>query len=119
MPETPICVLLIEDDPAEGQLLTKVLVELPGMTTIQAGSYQEALRQLAGRQVDVALLDLTLPDVPGLAAVHQLREAAPALPIVALSDHSDEHLALQAIREGAQDYLVKGELRGRLLARVI
>ena len=68
---------------------------------------------------DVVLLDLGLPDSAGLETFERTLRGTPTAPIVVISGLDDEHLALEAVRAGAQDYLVKGRLEGQLLARVI
>ncbi|MEM9771046.1 MAG: EAL domain-containing protein [Cyanobacteria bacterium P01_D01_bin.73] len=68
---------------------------------------------------DVVLLDLSLPDSQGLATVSRLSEAIPSVPIVVLTNFKDDELALDAIRCGAQDYLVKGKLHPEVLSRAI
>ncbi|MDJ0576704.1 MAG: response regulator, partial [Xenococcaceae cyanobacterium MO_234.B1] len=69
------------------------------------------------REIDVVLLDLSLPDEYGLETFRQLHSRFPILPIVVLTGNSDERVAMEALSEGAQDYLVKGEFSGRLLVR--
>ena len=65
------------------------------------------------------LLDLSLPDAARLEALMQLRAAAPDVPIVILSGLQDELLAVKAVQEGAQDYLVKGRVDGAAIGRSI
>jgi two-component system, cell cycle sensor histidine kinase and response regulator CckA len=79
----------------------------------------EALQQLAVERFDVVLLDLSLPDSLGLETFTMLRAQALAVPVVVLTGLNDETLALEAVKEGAQDYLVKGQLEGNLLVRAI
>src|SRR5262249_45467525 len=68
---------------------------------------------------DVVLLDLGLPDSDGLDTFLELRRHAPALPVVVLTGLADETLGARAVQEGAQDYLVKGQVEGRVLARAV
>src|SRR5204862_1143637 len=75
--------------------------------------------RLAHSGVDVVLLDLGLPDSQGLDTFVRARRGAPNEPIVVISGLDDEQLALEAVRSGAQDYLVKGRIEGQLLARVL
>jgi len=79
----------------------------------------EAEKHLALGAVDVVLLDLGLPDAQGLGAVRRARAAAPGVPLVVLTGLEDETLASQALREGAQDYLVKGQIDARGLVRAV
>ena len=74
----------------------------------------EAVRCLGQDGFDAVLLDLGLPDAYGLEAVDPIKNAAPAIPIVVLSGHQDERLAVQAVQCGAQDYLIKGRESGEL-----
>ena len=116
-----IKVLLVEDETAHARLVQEVLSEVVvlafELTHVQ--QLKEALVRLSAENFDVLLLDLSLPDSQGLATYEAVHTQAPALPVIVLSGLDDEQLALQAVREGAQDYLAKGELGGRMLARVI
>ena len=116
-----IAVLLVEDNLADLRLVRAMLsasvdvrFDLRHAPTLEAG-----LRDLAPQRTDVVLLDLSLPDSQGLQGFLRLRAAAPQLPILVLSGLDDERLAVEAVREGAQDYLVKGQLHDHLLARAI
>jgi two-component system cell cycle sensor histidine kinase/response regulator CckA len=121
MPTEPITVLLIEDDPGDADLLREMLsernanwCEVEWVDHLQAG-----LERLATGQVDLVLLDLSLPDGQGLETFSQVRAQATSAPIVVLSGLDDESLAVQAVQAGAQDYLVKGYVDGHLLARAM
>ena len=70
----------------------------------------EAEKYLAEHAVDIILLDLGLPDAQGLDAVRRAHAAAPRIPLVVLTGLDDETLAAQALQEGAQDYLIKGQI---------
>ena len=74
---------------------------------------------VAQKPFDLLLLDLSLPDAEGIEAIHQMHCAARDLPIIALSTPHDEKLAVGALREGAQDYIVKAETDRSLLMRVV
>ena len=119
MNSQPIKVLLVEDEPVYSDLVGEVLKAVSRFELTPVGRFDQALRQLGTSSFDVVLLDLSLPDRKGLATCTDLRAAFPALPIVVLTGSANETLALQAMREGAQDYLVKGDFDGRMLARVI
>jgi len=80
---------------------------------------RNALQCVQENSYDVVLLDLTLPDSSGLETVTSIRHSAPDLPIVVLSGMDREDLALGALKEGAQDYLIKGQVNGQALARTI
>ena len=78
-----------------------------------------AIKRLQESYFDVVLLDLSLPDSQGIATVARVRETRPALPIVVLTGQDDDDLATEALRRGAQDYLVKGQFDRRMLMRAI
>jgi len=116
-----IWVLLVEDNPADARLTEVSLAEsgICGFQTRVVGTLAEALMVIAEEPVDVAVLDLGLPDSLGLATFQKLHAAAPGLPIIVRSGQADGDLAIQAVKEGAQDYLTKGEGGGDLLARAV
>ncbi len=118
MPE-PISVLQIEDSPLVVQFTRAMLVESTTGSFILtcAESLAEGLRQLADNKFDVVLLDLTLPDSHGLDTFLELRAAASPMPTVIYTSVDDEELSLSALRLGAADYLVKGEVSAKWLAR--
>jgi two-component system cell cycle response regulator len=120
MVESPTaCVLLIEDDPAYARLIEMLLVEeSEGRYAVErAGRLDEGLELLKDGHVDAVLLDLTLPDSKGLDTFVRANDAAPEVPIVVLTGFDDEQLALDAVKRGAQDYLVKGHAENDSLAR--
>ena len=78
-----------------------------------------ALAKLDSGTFDVVMLDLSLPDADGLNTLVRTHEHAPSVPIVVLTRLDDEALAIRAVREGAQDYLVKGQVNGNLLIRAM
>ena len=119
-----ILVLLIEDNPADSRLVRTMLAEAAsdqpvGFEVRTVDRMTGAIQKLVEMACDVILLDLSLPDSTGLESLHRMREVAPHTPIVVLSGLDDESVALQAVREGAQDYLLKGSVDSLLLARVI
>jgi len=121
MEQRPIKVLLVEDNAADSRLLEELLREVPGVEfDLQlALRLRDALARLASDAFDIVLTDLSLPDSHGLDAFRALHAATPRVPVVVLSGVDDETLAVSAVREGAQDYLVKGRLDARLLGRSI
>lgn len=115
-------VLLIEDNPDDVLLLRDFLAKSPEQIEIlHCERLAEALESLDNGQteVDAVLLDLGLPDTQGLETFNQVRRQAPRIPIVVLTGMDDEELASQAVRAGAQDYLVKGKVNGQLLVRAL
>jgi diguanylate cyclase (GGDEF)-like protein/PAS domain S-box-containing protein len=112
-------VLLIEDNAGDARLLTEMLKEQGGYKTALTWVtfMREAETYLASNDIDVILLDLGLADAQGLAALRRAHAAAPHVALVVLTGLDDELLALQALKEGAGDYLIKGEIEGRWLMR--
>lgn len=120
-PWTPITVLLIEDDPGDADLIREVLADDPQHPFVleHVERLEAGLTRLSRGQVDVVLTDLSLPDSQGFDTFSKVREHAPQLPIVVLTGFDDEALAVEAVRSGAQDYLIKGQADGKLLSRVL
>ncbi len=118
---SPLELLLVEDNPGDARLVHEALRQAhnPSFQLTHATSLGDALRFLHQARFDAVLLDLGLPDAQGLDTLEPLGEAAPDIPIVVLSGMSDEAMAVQAVAQGAQDYLVKGRSDGGLLARAI
>jgi PAS domain S-box-containing protein len=117
----PVRVLLVEDDPTQIALISALLARNLGMESeIKIASrLSAALEHLAAGEFDIVLLDLSLPDSGGIGTFLKIHEAAPTIAIVVLTGTDDEELALDTMARGAQDYLVKGSVDGRLLVRSI
>ena len=109
--------LLIEDNAGDARLLREMFKEQgPHNTEIKhVTSMADAERYLSEHTVDIILLDLGLPDSGGLDAVRRAHAAAPRVPLVVLTIQDDESLAVRALQEGAQDYLIKGQIESGLL----
>jgi diguanylate cyclase (GGDEF)-like protein len=121
-PAVPVTrVLLVEDSAADAVLVREMLAgpDAEGLEVVHATSLREACAWLDREAMACVLLDLSLPDGEGLDAVARLQTVAPQVPIVVLTGHDDEDLALDAVQEGAQDYLTKGRVDDRLIARSI
>jgi PAS domain S-box-containing protein len=118
---TSISLLLVEDNPADAYLLIDMLeeAELEQWGVIHAKTLKLAIEALNRQSFDVILLDLSLPDSKGLNTITNIRHVAPNIPIVVLTGTDDRQLALQAVAQGAQDYLVKGKISTDVLVRVI
>lgn len=121
-----IRILLIEDNPVEALLMKSVLTRsaaknayLPGVELVSAKLFAAGLECLAEGNIDVVLLDLSLPDADGLETLVKLREQEPNVPVVVLTGRDDESLALEAMQVGAQDYLVKGQVDGPNIVRAV
>lgn len=119
--EMNVRVLLLEDNAADAGLLRVSLDASPdlGVELEWVDRLQTGLDRLAEGGIDVALVDLSLPDSQGLDTFRAVREEAPDIPLLILTGHDDEHLAVAAISEGAQDYLLKGERWPGTLARAV
>ena len=113
--------LLVEDNPGAGRWLWEMLNEQGShnveLTLVEGMS--EAEQHLAERKVDIILLDLRLSDAQGLGAIRRTHAAAPRVPLVVLTALDDESLAAQALQEGAQDYLIKGQISTRGLLQAM
>jgi signal transduction histidine kinase/DNA-binding response OmpR family regulator len=111
--------LLVEDNQAEARLFQEILkgTAFKRFDLVHVKRLWEAIAQLHKESFDIILLDLTLPDSQGLESLDSLVQQAPSLPIVVLTNTNDEELAVQAVRHGAQDYLVKRNITQELLVR--
>ncbi len=116
-----IRLLLVEDNPDDADVFQELLREADarGFSLAHVESLREARAHLDRRAVDVVLLDLSLPDCHGHETVARVLAHAPSVPIVVLTGLDDERLGMEAVQAGAQDYLVKGQVDGRLLRRCV
>ena len=117
-------VLLVEDNDGDARLIELGLAEerrdgVRPFALHRADRLAAALERVRAGGVDVVLLDLNLPDSAGYDTFLRVRAAVPDVPVVVLSGLADEELGARAVREGAQDYLVKGQSPGPVLARSI
>jgi PAS domain S-box-containing protein len=119
--EGPFRVLLVEDNPGDAYLIAETLAEVT--TAVfrleHADRLDACMRRLGGERFDAVLLDLGLPDSQGLATLAAVAAAAAAAPILVLTGLDDELLALKAVKAGACDYLVKGQVFGTMLGRAV
>lgn len=121
MSEPNTKVLLFEDNPADARLIKEYLAEELGTKAeLECVSrLAQGQQRIAAGDIDVILLDLFLPDSRGLDTFATVHAGAPGVPIILLTGFNDEVMAVQAVRQGAQDYLVKGRVDGALLGRAI
>jgi PAS domain S-box-containing protein len=121
MDSKTIKVLLVEDNPVDVLLLREELSGLAGDNFIvsEVERLSEATQVLTTETFDVVLLDLGLPDSQGLDTFLELQKTTPDVPIVVMSGLDDESLAVEAVRKGAQDYLVKDKSDAFVLRRSI
>ena len=121
MKSEQIKVLLIEDNPGDAKLILEMNKDL-GMERFDIthiDSLSQGIEKLHQKDFGMVLLDLSLPDSSGLDTVKLMLEKAPNLPIIILTGTDDEFLALEAVKYGAEDYLVKGSVDSILLKRSI
>lgn len=121
MDNETIQALLVEDNPGDARLVEEMLSDA-GQHSVNlehADKLSGGLKRLNKNSIDVILLDLKLPDSEGLDTFTEMHARAPELPIIVLSGLGDEKVAVEAVRNGAQDYLVKGDVSEDLLIRSI
>lgn len=118
-----IQVLLVEDNPGDVRLVREILNEGGGneFELIHVSTVREAVDQLRAdtQGIDAVLLDLSLPDESGLNTLRRVVDATSTAVVVVMTGGGDEELGLSALREGAQDYLVKGTVTGQILRRAL
>jgi signal transduction histidine kinase len=121
MPKTSIKILLVEDNPGDVRLLLECFRQLDFFDAklTHVISMAEAEKHVANDEINLILLDLHLPDADGIASVRRVRETAPHVPVVVLTSFDNEALALRALQEGVQDYLIKGQFEPPGLVRAL
>lgn len=121
MNQASLHVLLVEDSPTDAQLFKHIFLRAAtgDWQLLCVERLSEAIASCQAQFFDVALLDLGLPDSEGLDSISQFNQAVPDVPIIILTMVDDEELALQAMAQGAQDYLVKDQVTTQLLRRSI
>ena len=114
-------VLLVEDNVGDARLIREFIIESGGSAfeVEWVKRLDAAMERLRNGGIGVVLLDLSLPDGRGIETFLKLHAHTPEVPVVVLTGLADETLAVQAVHEGAQDYLVKGQGDGRLLVRAL
>jgi diguanylate cyclase (GGDEF)-like protein/PAS domain S-box-containing protein len=113
--------LMVEDNLGDARLLREMFKEQGSHNTelTHVECMKEAEQHLENHAVDIILLDLGLSDAQGLEAIRRAHAVAPRVPLVVLTHFDDESLAAQALQEGAQDYLIKGQIDARGLLRAL
>ncbi|MCG6963372.1 MAG: EAL domain-containing protein [Acidobacteria bacterium] len=121
MSPSTVRVLLVEDRPGEAELVRDMLSESPQQRFVVAHRDRLglALAELSANEYDLVLLDLSLPDSRGLETFVRAHTHRPSVPIIVLTNHKDEEMGARAVRDGAQDYLVKQDTDSGLLLRSI
>ena len=114
-------VLLVDNNPGDVCMVREMLAEVNGdaFSLECAEQLSTGLARLAKGGIDMVFLDLSLPDSRGLDTFSRTYAQAPQVPIIVLTGLDDEQVAVQAVRKGAQDYLVKGHVDSNLLVRAM
>ena len=120
-PISPLKVLLIEDNAIDARLIQIMLSDAGGgmFELEQADRLADGLKRIAEGDIGMVLLDLSLPDSHGLSTFSKMHQSASGVPIIVMSGLDDQTVAVNAVHEGAQDYLVKGQVSGQLLVRAM
>ncbi|MEI7633989.1 MAG: response regulator [bacterium] len=128
MSDDRIRVLLIEDDPLQAVMIQRMLSEkgdfmyamgMKGIDFGVASTLAQGMEHIGKEEVDAIFLDLMLPDSRGIDTLMKLRQWRPDVAIVVLTVLNDESIAMEAMRAGAQDYLIKSEVHGSTLIRTL
>ena len=121
MQQRPVKILLVESDREYlDDLRERLSAVRQGELDIEwAGELSEALARLTQGGIDAILLDLDLPDSSGMVTFERAYAFAPDVPIIVLTDQADEKVAMATVQGGAQDYMVKDELKASVLARSV
>ena len=117
----PINVLLVEDNPGDAVIINEMFRDIPQIqfNIFHAPNLLEGLESISKNEFHIVLLDLQLPDSQGIETFNHIHNLAPEIPIIILTGLEDEDFAIDIVGEGAQDYLVKGQVDSKLLARCI
>jgi len=121
MSSEPINLLLIQDNPAYvGLLRSRLSKEISFSSEVEyAMTLRAGIERLVRGGIDIVLVELSLPDSNGIETYEAVASQDPTIPIVILADLGDEIVALKAVQKGAQDYLLKAEVDGKLLPRIV
>ena len=121
MSDESLHILIVEDNPKDAKSLEEMLGRGPNpeFELEYADRLTTCLRRLERGDIDLVLLDLFLPESRGIKTLHKVHAKAPKVAVIALTRFDDEDTGIKAVREGAQDYLVKGQVDSILLARAV
>ena len=120
MADKPITVLLVEDNPGDASLILRMLSTINGHFLVShVTKLSEGLEQLQKGGMDLVLLDLGLPDSSGLETLTRTRARDPQVPIIIITGLADREMAVDALNQGAQDFIAKERVDVHLLARAI
>ncbi|MBN8554366.1 MAG: EAL domain-containing protein [Deltaproteobacteria bacterium] len=121
-PEGTINLLIVEDSPSDAELFKKVLGrsdDANRFTVVHVKRLSKAIKVIQKESFSAIILDLNLPDCHGLESIDKLRQEGISLPIIVMTGLNDEAMGLEAVRRGAQEYIVKGSINGNLLSESI
>lgn len=121
-PETqPLDILLIEDNPGDARIVELLLEEsdLPQCNIVNCQTLGEGVNALMKKDFDVVLLDLSLPDSRGFETLQRLISAKPDVNVVVMTGYTDKALGLNAVKAGAQDFLMKGGFDAEILTKTL
>jgi DNA-binding response OmpR family regulator len=121
MADKQIQILLVEDNPDDDKLIQEMLKKaaVKKFEIVDVDGFSSGLKYLTEKQPDIILLDLGLPVSQGFDALTKLYNLGSKIPIVVLTGWDDQSASLDAIKHGAQDYLIKGKINGSALWRVV
>jgi two-component system, cell cycle sensor histidine kinase and response regulator CckA len=111
--------LIIEENPVDARLVIEVLRKTPNIKLHIKDGFASAMEYIASHRLDAVILDIGLPDSQGLASLKDLAKSYPDMPIIVLTGNDDRKLAQDAIRLGAQDYLIKPVVMEGMLERTL
>ncbi len=112
-------VLVVDDSPVDRTRAGGLLKKRPDLTPAFAANGREALAAIAARTPDLVLTDLQMPEMDGLALVETVRRTFPGLPVILMTAHGSEEIAVQALRKGAASYVAKRNLAAELVDTVL
>ena len=113
-------ILLVEDNSGDADLIKEVLSDGPVAFEIETVCrLSEAINRINSGSFDIILLDLGLPDSSGIETVKSIRKTTETIPIIVQTGNNDAKTGIESIKEGAQDFIIKGETRGEVLSRII
>ncbi len=115
LPAAPVTLLVVDDNPVDRQLAAGLAEKALGWQTVPAADGRDALARLADRAPDLVLTDLLMPEMDGLELVEAVRERHPLVPVVLMTAHGSEALALEALERGAAGYVPKDVLERDLV----
>ncbi len=117
----PLRILLVDDSRGDALLIEKYMRQVmqDGLVLLHAATLSHALRALSQDKFDIVLLDRSLPDVVDNSGLQSIQNMVPSLPVIYLTAYKSENTAVQAIEDGAQDYILKDKMDGHAIKRAI